>query len=203
MNPHDLLWGLYPHHLPVEAPGWVSEAVARGLPVVVRRHYLGPNRVAVGIRGARREQRFACSLPLAAVTRRVTPEQLIDLAFEPHCPALHALLRVRDGLTANGWVWGVSGSAGFELASGVRALHAQSDLDLIVRAPKALSKREARALLATFEGVGCAVDVQLQTPWGGVALREWASDTRTVLLKSERTAQLVADPWAVAMEPAL
>jgi phosphoribosyl-dephospho-CoA transferase len=41
----------------------------------------------------------------------------------------------------------------------------------------------------------CVADVQLQTPLGGVALREWAGTSNRVLLKSASEAFLVTDPW--------
>jgi phosphoribosyl-dephospho-CoA transferase len=98
-------------------------------------------------------------------------------------------------LDASGWAWGVSGSAGFELASGVPALHADSDLDLILRAPLALERGEAQALLALLDQAECPVDLQVQTPHGAVALREWARAAGKVLLKSSSGALLVRDPW--------
>jgi phosphoribosyl-dephospho-CoA transferase len=94
-----------------------------------------------------------------------------------------------------GWVWGVSGSAGFELASGFTALHEGSDLDLILRTPQPLSRAESRALVATLDTVTCVVDMQLQTPFGAVALREWAGSSHRVLLKNASQACLVLDPW--------
>jgi phosphoribosyl-dephospho-CoA transferase len=94
-----------------------------------------------------------------------------------------------------GWVWGVSGSVGFELASGFAAMHAASDLDLILRAPQPITRHQARELVAFFDRAACRVDMQLQTPFGAVALREWASASARVLLKNARQAQLVVDPW--------
>ena len=38
-------------------------------------------------------------------------------------PAMQALKQLRPMLDDCGWVWGVSGSAGFELASGFTAMH--------------------------------------------------------------------------------
>jgi phosphoribosyl-dephospho-CoA transferase len=55
---------------------------------------------------------------------------------------------LRPMLEGCGRVWGVSGSAGFELASGFAALHEGSDLDLILRTPQPLSRAESRALVA-------------------------------------------------------
>jgi hypothetical protein len=38
--------------------------------------------------------------------------------------------------------------------------------------------------LAALDSAACAVDLQLQTPFGAVALREWAGSSRRVLLKT-------------------
>ncbi|WP_277322642.1 phosphoribosyl-dephospho-CoA transferase MdcG domain-containing protein, partial [Pseudomonas viridiflava] len=39
------------------------------------------------------------------------------------------------------------------------------------------------------------VDLQLQTPFGAIALREWAGTSRRVPLKTATGAHLVIDPW--------
>jgi phosphoribosyl-dephospho-CoA transferase len=106
---------------------------------------------------------------------------------------LQALEQLRPVLAP--LTWGVTGSAGFELATGIEALHAMSDLDLILRTPKPLGRDAARELLATLDKAVCAVDMQLQTPFGAVALREWAGASPRVLLKTARGAHLVTDPW--------
>ena len=193
VNAHDLLWGMTPAHLPADSPAWVMDAVGAGHPVVVRRAIAEPGYVAVGVRGQRREQRFATQMPLAAVQRRVTPQALRDVSSPRDVPALRALDQLRPLLAPQ--EWGVSGSAGFELASGIQALHALSDLELILLAPQPLDRKDARALLAQLDTAPCAVDLQLQTPFGAVALREWAGGSRRVLLKTAGGALLVLDPW--------
>lgn len=193
MNAHDLLWGMTPAHLPADAPAWAVDAISAGHPVVVRRAIAEPGYVAVGVRGRLREQRFAAEMPLAAVQRRVAPEALRDVVSSRDLPALQALAQLR--LVLEQETWGVSGSAGFELATGIEALHARSDLDLILRTPKRLERADAEDLLAILDTTVCPVDLQLQTPFGAVALREWASGSRRVLLKTASGAQLVLDPW--------
>ncbi|NWB57124.1 malonate decarboxylase holo-ACP synthase [Pseudomonas sp. F8002] len=193
VNAHDLLWGMTPAHAPADAPAWVLEALAAGHPVVVRRANASPGQVAVGVRGRLREQRFAAVMPMAAVQRRVVPEDLRGVISPRDLPALQALAQLRPVLA--GESWGVTGSAGFELASGVEALHAKSDLDLILRTPERLERSDAEDLLAILDTAVCAVDLQLQTPFGAVALREWAGGSRRVLLKNAGGAQLVLDPW--------
>lgn len=192
---HDLLWGMTPAQLPDDAPEWVVESLAAGQPVVVRRAVASTGRIAVGVRGCLREQRYAASMAIAAITRRVTPEQLCHVDSGRDLPALNALAQLRPVLDACGWAWGVSGSVGFELASGFAALHQGSDLDLILRTPKPMARKQARRLLALLDGTAGVVDVQLQTPFGAVALREWAGTSSRVLLKNAIEACLLADPW--------
>ena len=197
VRPHDLLWGMPLAALPDDAPKWAVDAVLAGQPVVVRRQAMPAGQVAVGLRGRGREQRYAASMPLADVHRRVMPEQLIDAPTESHqqWPALHALRQIRPVMEALELDWGVGGSAGFELASGIAALHQDSDLDLILRTPGRLNRRCAAELVEALETSVCRVDVQLQLEQGAVALREWARPTGRVLLKTATGARLVADPW--------
>lgn len=198
--PHDLLWGLPVHALPCDAPGWVFEAVRREHPVVVRRAAVAPGQVAVGVRGPRREQRYATLMAQADICRRVQPEQLANTLSQTRqdWPALQALAQLRPLLNALGLPWGVTGSAGFELASAVVALHSGSDLDLLLRTAQPISRQWAAQLQAQLDCAVCGVDLQLQTPLGAVALREWAGASRQVLLKGQRGAQLVSNPWHAA-----
>lgn len=195
--PHDLLWGMPVSALPADAPDWVIEAVRLEHPVVVRRSLAPRALVPVGIRGPRREQRYAALMPRAAIERCVRPEQLIQLHGQQDWPALQALDQVRPLMDLLALTWGVSGSAGFELASGLPALHQNSDLDLIVRTPRFVSREWAAELVQILNRAVCRIDVQLQTPSGALALREWAGASRQVLLKSEHGAWLVEQPWQV------
>ncbi|TFY95826.1 malonate decarboxylase holo-ACP synthase [Pseudomonas nabeulensis] len=190
VNAHDLLWGMTPAHLPADAPAWAVDALGA---VVVRRAIVASGWVAVGLRGRSREQRLAAVMPMSAVQRRVVPEALCDVVSPRDLPALQALDQLRPVLAPLSW--GVTGSAGFELATSIEVLHAQSDLDLILRTPEPLARNDARDLLATLDHAACAVDMQLQTPFGAVALREWAGGSRRVLLKTASGAHLVLDPW--------
>ncbi len=193
--PHDLLWGMTPAQLPAQAPLWAVESLRAGHPVVVRRAEGAPGQVAVGLRGAAREQRWAAFMAVGTVVRRVSPEALCHVDSPRDLPAMRALRQLRPLLDDGGWAWGVSGSAGFELASGFAAMHAGSDLDLILRTPQRLPRQQARQLLALLERAACRIDLQLQTPSGAVALREWAGASARVLLKSAQRAYLVSDPW--------
>ena len=192
---HDLLWGMTPAQLPADAPQWAIESLAAGQPVVVRRAVSDEGLVAVGVRGLLREQRLATFMRLDSIACRVSPEALCHVDSTRDLPVMQALRQLRPMLDDCGWVWGVSGSVGFELASGFAAMHAASDLDLILRTAQPITRQQARELAAFFDRAACRVDMQLQTPFGAVALREWASASARVLLKNAQQAQLVIDPW--------
>ncbi|MFJ4157896.1 malonate decarboxylase holo-ACP synthase [Pseudomonas sp. NPDC089752] len=193
-QPHDLLWGMTPAALPADAPDWASQVLSAGQPVVVRRAACAAGWVAVGLRGEGRAQRVAAQMRLADIRRQLRPEALRCRGESPW-PALQALASVAPVLDASGLAWGPTGGVGYQLASGVDVLHAASDLDLVLRTPQPLTRAKARELLDILDCGPCRIDLQLDTPAGAVALREWAGMARRVLLKSAHGAQLVADPW--------
>ena len=186
-----------PGQLAADAPAWAFRVLEQGQPVVVRRAVSAPGSIAVGLRGQSREQRYPAFLALDSVQRGVHPEDLRHVPSSRAWPALQALDQLRGELDALGLAWGVGGSAGYELASGRGVLHQNSDLDLILRAPQPLPRTLARELLALCDRAPCRVDLQLQVPAGGLALREWAGPASRVLLKSATGARLVSDPWGV------
>lgn len=193
---HDLLWGMSADQLDAGAPDWARAVLAAGQPVVVRRGPAPVGQVAVGVRGRGREQRYASWMPRAAISRRVAPEQLTEPgAGQDAWPALRALAWLAPQLDKLDLVWGVTGGAGYQLATGQTVLHAGSDLDLLLRAPQPLARGAAAELLTLLDRALCRVDLQLETPVGAIALREWAGSAPQVLLKTQQGPRLVRDPW--------
>ncbi|MDA0427265.1 malonate decarboxylase holo-ACP synthase [Stutzerimonas frequens] len=195
-RPHDLLWGMTPAQLPADAPAWAIAVLAAGQPVVVRRARVAAGLVAVGLRGATRDQRLAALMPVEAIAHRLAPEDLLGRQASEDLPVFRVLAELRPLLDALGHAWGVTGSAGFQLATGLPTAHPDSDLDLLLRAERPLPRSEARPLLQLLEGRACRVDLQLETPLGGVALGEWAGGAARVLVKAAEGPRLVSDPWA-------
>jgi phosphoribosyl-dephospho-CoA transferase len=201
-RPHDLL-KLRRCPLAPGAPEWVRDALARAPFAVVRRAATADGMIAVGLRGRARAERYAACIDHQDIEASLPPERLVHSRPSPARAALapFALLcaLVRSSCLA-GREWGPTGSAAFELATGVPTITPSSDLDLLIRAPRALSHEEAQALLADLQAcaaaAGTRIDVQLETPVGGVALAEWAMRKSRTMVKSADGPRLVADPWA-------
>jgi phosphoribosyl-dephospho-CoA transferase len=177
-------------------PAWVHESLERTPWVVVRRARRTPVVVPVGVRGSRREQRWAAYVASSAVRETVRPEQLTTVPAPRDLPVFRAVAAL-EGMERPHWAtaWGPGGSAGFELATGRPAARADSDLDLVVRVPRPVPPGGVAGLLAALAGLPVRVDVQLQSPWGGFAAAEYARGTGEVLMRTDAGPYLVVDPW--------
>lgn len=200
---HDLLWvsetPMATNGAPL--PDWAITACRLGAPVVVRRAPRGADgSIPVGLRGNARSERCAATVAVATITRVVSPETLaatiMTLAHDPPFAALRTLRALAPRLNALGWAWGPTGGTGFALASGLPVLHADSDLDLVVRMPQAPSAAQRDQLVHLLRDTECRVDCQIDTGHGGFALLDWLASPHQTLLKTDHGPRLVADPWS-------
>ncbi|CAE6835781.1 Phosphoribosyl-dephospho-CoA transferase [Paraburkholderia domus] len=205
-QPHDLL---RLRRLPQfdGEPAWVRESFECTPWAVVRRALAADSFVAIGLRGVERSRRYGTWVHVDDIETAVPPETLArrdPLAERNALPAFAALasLQCDTAGALAGFVWGPTGSTGFELATQAPTVTLTSDLDLLIRAPERLSRNTAMQLFnhlqAIARHVGIRVDAQLETPAGGVALAEWAADKARVMARHARGPQLIADPWAPA-----
>lgn len=196
-RPHDLLWLTDSDALEDVSEEWVASQWRPQLPVVVRRDVNHEGRIPVGVRGMRRDQRAASWVNAAKIKRVVSPESLASrelLVKSPFVSMPPVQGAIQLALREWSWVWGITGSVGYALATEVPVLHAESDLDLIIRCPEPV---EHKLLLEWQQVIGqllCRADTQIETPQGAFALAEWLRDGR-VLLKTSSGPQLVSDPW--------
>lgn len=196
LEAHDLLWGMTVDCLADDAPPlWVREVLLRGDPVVVRREITSADQVGVGVRGQFRHQRYATQMPRSAISRQLKPEALTEIDTSHFKHLAERLQSISNIMKNFSGCWGYTGSFGFELATGIEAVTQQSDIDLLIRAEQPFAKKQAIELLGNFQQAGLNVDIQLQLPQGGLALKEWARDSGKVLLKRPDGAVLVENPW--------
>jgi len=205
-RPHDLLWttgALGALHSPSALPEWLNEEWLSAAPLVVRREQAPPGLVPVGLRGMQRHQRHAAYLSTEAITRRTPPEVLArtrawepwgDAAGQACRRALRTLAPLLDELP---WTWGITGGAGFAIASGLPVLRETSDLDLLLRIPHSPDTAVLQRLAHRFTELPLRIDVQIDTGHAGFALAEWLRGG-LVMLKTSHGPRLVADPWVTA-----
>jgi malonate decarboxylase holo-[acyl-carrier-protein] synthase len=197
LRPHDLIWLTSRDALEGITEEWVEGTWRTSLPVVVRRDIDAQGRIPVGVRGMRRDQRAAGWANAENIVRvcspeaLVNPQELLRSPFISQPPVQLALILAQQNWS---WTWGVTGSTGYALATGIPVIHASSDLDLLIRAAEPLSRESLARWQACLTGALCRADTQVETPNGAFALTEWLRDGKA-LLKTRQGPRLVSDPW--------
>jgi phosphoribosyl-dephospho-CoA transferase len=184
-------------------PSWARETLNSCPWVVVRRSYAPTGQVAVGVRGAIRANRWSGFCVRDGVRNIVRPEELVALSrastLVHKIPALKAICELDERWSKLALLWGVAGSAGFELATGRQVTTETSDLDVIIRAPRRLSKQAARFIWRLTVGLAAHADVLVETPQCGFSLEEYAHTTsHRILLRCKDGSLLGDDPWATS-----
>jgi phosphoribosyl-dephospho-CoA transferase len=185
-------------------PEWLRAAFAKAPFAVVRRAPAAPGFIAIGVRGTGRAQRYGTWAETVDVEAAIAPEDLaVSMPLDAErraLPAFALYATLRDhARSLDAFAWGPTGSAGFELVSGLPTVSTTSDLDLLIRTPRTLSRERAAQMLRELDThaqqAGIRLDVQLDTPAGGVALAEWAAGKARMMARHARGPRLVADPW--------
>ena len=195
IRPHDLLWLHADATLLGITEPWVAQQWSPQQPVVVRRDVVQQVAIPISVRGAARHQRAAGWVQMQDVQRIDAPEDLVARAATHRfhaLPTVQALQQLQQQRWS--WQWGVTGSTGFALATSLAVLHAESDLDLLIRAPQPLDSDELALWQQRLLQLPCRADTQIETPCGAFALNEWLRSGR-VLLKTTRGPRLTDLPW--------
>lgn len=200
-RPHDLLRLSSPADIVAKhAPDWVATALRAAPWVVVRRASASVGRVAVGVRGKARAQRFAMQVPDIAITDLLAPEDLTArvASLNRDLPAARALRSLPALLDETALPWGPTGSVGYELATGLPTVNAGSDVDLLLRPARLPTRAKLTDLHAALGRLPARVDCQIETNAGAVALSELVSGAPQLLLRTPTGPRLIPAPWPAA-----
>ncbi|WP_165005667.1 MULTISPECIES: malonate decarboxylase holo-ACP synthase [unclassified Enterococcus] len=156
-----------------------------------------PSQLGIGLRGFARNQRLALEIPMQAVQKVVHPWEIIDqesfrqseIAQFPVYQQYHVARELLSG-----YKWGVGGSLGFELTTGIQAVKETSDFDLLIYAdsPIGLPNAAIQSHPDFFE----QFDTQVITSKGGFALKEYLRlPDKKILLKTAAGPELTREIW--------
>ena len=169
--------------------------------VVVRRGSISDGLIPVGVRGAQRHERCAGFTRLSDVAEALRPDQLrLRLAEDSRrsLPAFRTLSYLESHLVGLDMSWGPGGSVGYELASGIPTVRTDSDLDLILFAPRKLDIVEAQDLWRMISSAPGKVDALVETPCCGFSLEEFVTTSpRKILLRTNEGRVLGSNPWSL------
>lgn len=204
---HDLLWLSSQAELisvgnSDKLPDWVISSTG---PVVVRRAHALSNSstqlLPVGVRGRCKAERCAAFIPSDCISKSISPFTLVQTKpwmnhpLRDKHPVLKTLIYLLPLLDSLRRPWGVTGSCGYELATGTSQLGPASDLDLVIDGTQFWSREEAAQWLSQITQISCRLDIQLETPNGAIALNEWAAGRHQVMVKSNQGPFLTSNPW--------
>jgi phosphoribosyl-dephospho-CoA transferase len=180
-------------------PTWVRDALEKYPWVVARRAISPEDRIAVGVRGQERQQRWGGFVRKDQIAKVIAPRHLrsgLANAVRLGLPAMQSLRFLEIELA---WLpndWGPGGSVGYELASRAPAVMRESDLDLVISAADRFDRSFAQRLLKKTALAPAKVDVRIETPWCGFSLEEYVRRTSEKLLVRTSTGHmLTTDPW--------
>jgi phosphoribosyl-dephospho-CoA transferase len=166
---------------------------------VVRRGRILDGLIPVGVRGSQRNERCAGFTRLSEVLESRRPDRLRLLLAEDSRRALQAfrtLSYLESHLVGLNMSWGPGGSVGYELASGIPTVRAESDLDFILFAPDKLDITEAQDLWRIIGSAPGKVDALVETPFCGFSLEEFVTTSpRKILLRMSDGRILGSNPW--------
>ncbi|KQH86040.1 hypothetical protein AMR76_12260 [Vibrio furnissii] len=199
-QPHDLLW-VTDLDDDDTLPEWFDRQDLQLRPVVVRREPTPVGRIAVGLRGSNRSQRHASYVNAASVLRVLTPEQIVNQQRWHDRNAVHplphwaTLSQVAQVMAQAHLSWGITGSLGFELATGINTANHHSDIDLRIVSATPLNRDACRDIALQLTQREQRPDIQIETPYGAFAMSEWVVGEGRVLVKSQQGPYLTHTPW--------
>jgi|SRR5690625_215361 len=169
-------------------PNWVDASIKRAPFVVIRRVHSEGGFIPVGIRGTRRDERFAAFVHVNNIVDTFSPEQIAQARDWIHHDKeiFFYLEQIENIMNDNAIDWGPVGSVGFELVSKVPTVNDKSDIDLIIRHPSTLTPELAKEIVDELNQLPVLTDIQVETVEGSFSLKEYAyCKGKPILLKTK------------------
>ena len=192
--PHDILIIEKEALVRQEIPAWFKLG-GDTFYAVVRRDYSPDGFIPVGIRGRTRSERYGFFIHSGFIRECLTPPEVIQrIPSFPRQDELTEFLSIILSIDFP-FLWGVTGSVGYSLATGQKFWNKESDLDFHIYLESEPSALFFEPWLKALNTCPVRVDTQIESPFGGFALKEWLNSSR-VLLKTNKGPIIVQNPWS-------
>ena len=183
----------------IAEPTWVRSALEKHPWVIARRATSPEDRIAVGVRGRERRQRWGGLMRKDQIVKVIIPWHLrsgLANTVRLRLPAMQSLRFLEIELASLSNDWGPGGSVGYELASRAPVVTQESDLDLVISAPVRFDREFAQHLLKKIALAPAKVDVRIETHWCGFSLEEYIrGNSEKLLVRTSTGPRLTSDPW--------
>lgn len=157
---------------------WMQQdEMAQGI-AVVRRMKVIDGKVAIGFRGNHRSKRFAAITSMSNIQRVIRPFDIIhNIVPVTHKQTLQTIEKVLAGHK-----WGIGGSVGFSMATGINVCHEQSDVDIIIYCNKISEMDQFSQLPSQLGSCTHLVDIQVEIIGiGAVVLTDYLHHSSFIL----------------------
>lgn len=187
-------------------PKWADKVLDNSLAVVVRRGHSKTEEVLVGLRGTKKNERLAGVVATQNISKSISPEIIATQKLWENLSLERLALKpfqtiMKLPFIMNEYQWGIGGSCGFEIITGIQTVTDLSDVDLIIRGLKYLSYKKSCALLELVNSFGVHIDIQIINGLNSFSLEELCfNPKRSILVKTGDGPILTKTPWKTLME---
>ncbi len=169
-------------------PNWAYKSWQSSPYHVIRRAPIRDKMIPIGIRGTTRGERYGCYIPITWVEKIISPQSLVAERAWHHWQRATSFPRMFDAIERMSHIlmdikWGIGGSIGYELTTGLPTITEQSDLDIILYPTRQFSTQTGTLWQEEAQNCTIKVDIQVETSQGAFHLVEYLSGRDKILLK--------------------
>lgn len=180
INVHDILF-LYSNEaieIFEKKPAWLLTDKMADRLAVVRRLKGTDEKAAIGFRGADRSKRLAAFTPIQNIKSVIRPTDVLQLLpAKSHQESINLLKNILQDFE-----WGIGGSVGFTMATGISVCHEQSDIDVIIYLNSISEVTKVAALKPVLAQCINKLDIQMEIRnLGGIILEDYINHDKFII----------------------
>ncbi|MEK4424845.1 malonate decarboxylase holo-ACP synthase [Solibacillus sp. FSL K6-1523] len=183
VNVHDIVFLYSNEEVEIfeQKPHWMLTDEMANRIAVVRRLKVTGEKVAIGFRGNNRSKRFAAFTSAQNIERIIKPVDVLQ--FVPPVSHEKSIKQLKEILQH--FEWGIGGSVGFSMATGIQVCHEQSDIDVIIYMDSIAEVSKLETLKPKLSQCENKLDIQIEMKGlGGVVLDDVLNNEKFIVRTS-------------------